>query len=67
MNIDKTVLLKACTEMVTVNGRPFTIFHDSGFRRILDPLSEAIGQGNIFIYVLIKCLSVLNKLLKIQL
>ncbi|CAI6355544.1 unnamed protein product [Macrosiphum euphorbiae] len=29
--------------MVTVNGRPLTIFNDSGFKKILKPLVEAIG------------------------
>ncbi|CAI6373161.1 unnamed protein product [Macrosiphum euphorbiae] len=31
--------------MVTVNGRPLTIFNDSGFSKILRPLTEAIGGG----------------------
>lgn len=41
--MDQVSLLKACTEIVTVNGRPFTIFNDSGFQKILKPLTEAIG------------------------
>ncbi|XP_060859859.1 uncharacterized protein LOC132937046 [Metopolophium dirhodum] len=45
VNIDKFKVLEACTEMVTVNGRPLTIFHDSGFKKILDPLTAAIGEG----------------------
>jgi len=28
-----------------VNGRPLTIFNDSGFTKILRPLTEAIGGG----------------------
>ncbi|CAI6352385.1 unnamed protein product [Macrosiphum euphorbiae] len=31
--------------MVTVNGRPLTIFNDSGFKKILNPLTQAIGEG----------------------
>jgi len=46
VKIDKTTLLKACTELFTVNGRLFTIFSDSGFKTILNPLTEAIGAGN---------------------
>ncbi|KAE9525644.1 hypothetical protein AGLY_014171 [Aphis glycines] len=45
IKLDKTTLLKACTELVTVNGHPFTIFSDSGFKKILNPLTEAIGAG----------------------
>ncbi|XP_060845811.1 uncharacterized protein LOC132925431 [Rhopalosiphum padi] len=30
VKLDKVTLLQACTEMVTVNGRPLTIFNDSG-------------------------------------
>jgi len=44
--MDKIILLKACTEMVTENGRPLTIFNDSGFKKLLKPLVEAIGGGN---------------------
>lgn len=43
--MDRVTLLKACTEIVTVNGRPFTIFNDSGFQKMLKPLTEAIGES----------------------
>jgi len=43
--MDHVTLLKACTEIVTVNGRPCTIFNDSGFQKILKPLTEAIGES----------------------
>lgn len=49
VKMDKIILLKACTEMVTVNGRPLTIFNDSGFKKILKPLVEAIGGGNLLL------------------
>jgi len=50
--MDKNTLLKACTELVTVNGRPFTIFSDSGLKKILDPLTQAIaGEGNYLILI----------------
>jgi len=44
VNIDKFLVLEACTEMVTVNGRPLTVFHDSGFKKNLDPLTSAIDE-----------------------
>lgn len=43
--MDRVTLLKACTEIVTVNGRPFTIFNDFGFQKMLKPLTEAIGES----------------------
>jgi len=51
VKIDKSTLLKACTELVTVNGRPFTIFDDSGLKKILNPLTQAIGEGNLIILI----------------
>jgi len=51
IEMDKSTLLNACTELVTVNGRPFTIFSDSGFKKILNPLTEAIGKGNYIIFI----------------
>ena len=32
----------AYLELVTINGRPFKLMDDSGFRRILNPLFEGI-------------------------
>ncbi|KAL2102072.1 hypothetical protein ACEWY4_003833 [Coilia grayii] len=43
--ITPEALEDACLELVTVNGRPFSIMEDSGFRKILDPLQQAIGNG----------------------
>lgn len=34
----------ACLELVTVNGRPFTLIEDSGFRKIINPIIEAISK-----------------------
>lgn len=53
VNIDKFKVLEACTEMVTVNGRPLTLFHDSGFKKILDPLISAIGEGIYSVMILL--------------
>lgn len=32
----------ACLEMVTVNGRPFKMLEDSGFKKIIDPIQESL-------------------------
>ncbi|EEC12819.1 hypothetical protein IscW_ISCW008955, partial [Ixodes scapularis] len=34
-------ILKACVQIVTVNGIPLAIMSDSGFREIMDPLPKA--------------------------
>lgn len=41
-------LKEACIELVTVNGRPFSLMEDSGFRKIIDPIQNAMG-GNVTI------------------
>lgn len=40
------MFLMGCTEMITLNGRPFSIVEDSGLRRILDPIRIAFKQNN---------------------
>lgn len=42
MNPD--VLKDACIELVTTNGRPFTLMEDTGFRKSIEPIQEAIGN-----------------------
>lgn len=44
INITKEKLKLACLELVTVNGRPFSIIEDSGFRKIIDPIIEGISK-----------------------
>ena len=39
------VLKKACLEHVTVNGRPFSLMGDSGFKKIVCPIVEAMGNS----------------------
>ncbi|KAK5866668.1 hypothetical protein PBY51_020839 [Eleginops maclovinus] len=38
-------LKEACLELVTVNGRPFSLMEDSGFRKIIDPIQNAMGKN----------------------
>lgn len=35
-------VIKACVELTTVNGRPFSMLQDTGFRMILDPILDAL-------------------------
>lgn len=37
-------IVKACVELVTVNGRPLRMLEDSGFKRILDPIVESFAK-----------------------
>lgn len=46
IDINQQELIDACVELVTVNGRPFSLMHDSGFKKILNPILEAFGTGN---------------------
>ena len=45
VKIDAHLLRTACLEMVTVNGRPFKIVEDSGFRKLLNPISQALSDS----------------------
>ena len=36
---------EACVELVTVNGRPFSLMEDSGFRKIIDPIQNTMGKS----------------------
>lgn len=68
VNITPDLLKEACTELVTVNGRPFSIFNDSGFRKILDPIIAgldnkiAINPENIKKNVSLNALSLKEKI-----
>ncbi|KAJ8246955.1 hypothetical protein GJAV_G00257150 [Gymnothorax javanicus] len=37
-------IIDACVELVTVNGRPFSLMDDSGFRKILGPVLDIAGR-----------------------
>lgn len=51
---DKTII-DACVELVTKNGRAFHALNDSGFRKILDPITKAlnltINENNIQTFI----------------
>lgn len=45
--MDKNILIKACTKLGTNNGRPLSIFKDSEMKKILGPITSAIGGSSI--------------------
>lgn len=45
VNLSYNDVEKSCIEMVTVNGLPFSIVEESGFRKMLDPLLKACGRS----------------------
>ncbi|KAJ8338007.1 hypothetical protein SKAU_G00369730 [Synaphobranchus kaupii] len=38
-------IMDACVELVTVNGRPFSLMDDTGFRKILGPVLDIMGKS----------------------
>ncbi|XP_059484300.1 uncharacterized protein LOC132201821, partial [Neocloeon triangulifer] len=44
VKLTKNKLLEAAIELCTVNGRPFTILKDSGMKKILNPILEAMPE-----------------------
>lgn len=42
--MNKESLINACIEMVTKNGRPFSIMEHSGFRKVIDPVINALNK-----------------------
>lgn len=42
LQVTKPDLENNCVELVTVNGRPFSILNDSGFQKIINPIKCAI-------------------------
>jgi len=50
VSLSKQKLIEACVQLVTINGRPFTLIEDSGFKMIIDPLLDAIGGGKHYFF-----------------
>lgn len=44
VQITTKTILDACVELVTVNGRPFSMLNDTGFRKILDPILNGLQK-----------------------
>lgn len=47
VKLSQNELIDACVDLVTVNGRPLTIFSDSGMQKILHPMFEALDSSFI--------------------
>lgn len=45
VSISMKDIIDACVELVTVNGRPFSMLNDSGLRRILDPVLNGVKNS----------------------
>ena len=45
VSISMRDIIDACVELVTVNGRPFSMLNDSGLRRILDPVLDGVKNS----------------------
>lgn len=41
----KMEFIQNCAQMITVNGRPFAIFRDSGFQQITKPLLDELKEN----------------------
>ncbi|KAF0702319.1 Zinc finger BED domain-containing protein 4, partial [Aphis craccivora] len=44
VKIDMNTIINACVELVTVNGRPYSMLNDTGFRKIIDPVLKGINK-----------------------
>lgn len=47
VDLDKNKVIESCVQLVTTNGRPFALLDDSGFRTIMNPIFDAIGDGEL--------------------
>ncbi|EEC05705.1 hypothetical protein IscW_ISCW024248, partial [Ixodes scapularis] len=47
VSISDQIIVSACVELCTVNGRPFALMEDSGFRKILDPLLDGLSTKTV--------------------
>ncbi|XP_050054097.1 uncharacterized protein LOC126549317 [Aphis gossypii] len=37
-------LISACVDLVTVNGRPYSVLNDSGFKKIINPILDGLDK-----------------------
>lgn len=44
VKIDMNTIINACVELVTVNGRPYSMLNDTGFRKIIDHVLKGINK-----------------------
>ena len=46
VQMDLALVRIACLKLVTVNGQPFEMIDDSGFRKVLNPLLQALSNNH---------------------
>lgn len=46
INLSREDFLMGCTEMITMNGRPFSVVNDSGLRRIFNPILSSFERNS---------------------
>lgn len=44
VRVKKSKIIKSCVELTTINGRPLGLVEDSGFKRLVQPIVQAINQ-----------------------
>jgi len=44
VNINMHTLISACVDLVTVNGRPYSVLNDSGFKKIINPILDGLDK-----------------------
>lgn len=43
--IDTKTIINACVELVTVNGRPYSLMDDTGFKKLLEPVLNGLKKN----------------------
>lgn len=44
VRVKKSEIVKSCVELTIINGRPLGLVEDSGFKRLMQPIVQAINQ-----------------------
>lgn len=43
VRLSRNEIIKACVELVTINGRPWKLVKDTGFKRLMAPIFDSFG------------------------
>jgi len=44
VNININTLISACVDLVTINGRPYSLLNDTGFKNIINPILDGMNK-----------------------
>lgn len=44
VKINSQTIIDACVELITVNGRPYSMLNDTGFRKIIEPVLKGLNK-----------------------